>query len=760
MRFAVILVALAVWCLPAMAQQPPWLSVDGIGFTNYGDPFFTVSKDNKRYMYHAQSGVLADATENRAAGMTVVMKDGQYGVMRDDGKLIVPFDYEEVRLENDYQGQWYPGIPYHYKFITVRKASRFGLMDEEGHVIAPPQYDEIKVLNKHIIGFKEGGLWGWLDAQIGLVAQPAVYDEIGRFLLDEYVSVMKGDKRGLAAKDGTVVIPVEHTGFLGYVQARDKVFVRGDRDGNVLYDLDGNVRFAGFSKLGTMRHADFITFEKDGLTGAVNPLTGDIVIEPIYDRIEDGVRGRFIVRKDGLHGVLDEQGKTIVPALYSQLDLINVDNQTKASTIPRIDGAAGMPLSQDEWQTKLRNYRDFMDSQVYFIRVDRGSGQGLFDWQGQMLASPNEYEAVRLVFHKSPYIIAGSTDSQYMAILDSAGRLMGEFPYEQDDSYQYDKASIAHDWEIGNRFVPFITPSPDESYSYQIGLYDLENAKIAMPMAQQRIEWLDGQYFKVRDAVNEKTTLYTRDGTPLVSFDAPVEDLFVVGPNHVLLRCGHVYRLADMAGNILYENPQWGTRSGFGARQFPKMEGKETGIFHHGLMKLYTREGNLFVNERGEEVRFDGYQDVDEFYAGTALVAVENAGGGYRFGLVGPNGNEIHPATWEWVLAFHGNPDWITVFKDGKQGLADRKGNYVLEPVYDQIGALDNGYNFEIKKDGKVGLAARDGRIIIEPRFERIHRNYEGKDRTWPLVAQEGDEFVVLDENGQYLPVRAQRYMY
>src|SRR5690606_35592507 len=131
----------------------------------------------------------------------------------------------------------------------------------------------------------------------------------------------------------------------------------------------------------------------------------------------------------------------------------------------------------------------------------------------------------------------------------------------------------------------------------------------------------------------------------------------------------------------------------------------------------------------GAEVRFDAYTDVDEFYTGTALAALKvpdrtnYQGYSYRYGLIDKEGNEIHPMGWERVSVFSGNPDFIVVTKNEKLGLLDRKGNYILEPVYDHIESSSSYPNFQIKKEEKSGLIATDGSIVVEPRYEQLRRN-------------------------------------
>src|SRR5690554_2959924 len=96
------------------AQERSWHTFESMG-ANY--PLIKVKQDGKTYHYHLESGVLVDKTENHAADMVVVVKDGRYGVVREDGLLIVPCEYDAVKLEATYDGQWYEGIQYNYTFI-------------------------------------------------------------------------------------------------------------------------------------------------------------------------------------------------------------------------------------------------------------------------------------------------------------------------------------------------------------------------------------------------------------------------------------------------------------------------------------------------------------------------------------------------------------------------------------------------------------------------------------------------------------------
>ena len=755
------------------AQQTPWLTFESME-ANY--PLIKVKQSGRTYYYHLESGVLVDKTANHAADMVVVVKDGRYGVLREDGLLIVPCEYDAVKLETSYDGQWYEGINYNYTFIILKENSLFGVADHDGRVIVPPQYTAVNVINKHVIGVELDGLWGWVDAHTGKMLQAPAYQKVDGFMNSDYVKLDREGNVGLARNDGTLIIHPEHRGFLRAVHTQHGPYIQvtktPDEEGSgerisLLYDTLGNVKLTGFEGLGSMYHADFMTFEKDRLKGAVDPRTGAVVADPVYDRFDDGVRGLFLVKQAGMYGVLDGKGTVVLPAVYDALRFINVDNETKSSPMSRVDGTVGSPLPQDEWQVAIREYRAFIDSQDYFIRAERGRSVGIFDWQGNEVVPLEKYNDVMLSFHKTPFFFAHDSENGNLVIGNADGEEIAEFPYLFDRAYRYGNSAIENDWELRNRYVSLQQRAPEGESATEVCLYDLEKAKIAVPMGDQHINWLDERFFKVRNrSGNGETSLYTKEGELVVTFPAPVSDLFVVGPNHLLLRADGRYRLADMEGRILYENAAWRAGATIGAHRFPEHGDTATGVYHHGLMKRYMREDNLFLDEEGREVQFEAYDAVDEFYTGVALACIEvpdsttYPGYGYRYGLIDVEGKEVHPMEWERVYEYTGNADLLTVVKDGKQGLIDRSGSYRLDPVYDFIEPSGNFPNLNITKDGKSGLATEDGRILLEPRYDELRRNPKGEDRTWPVLVREGDWFYFLDKEGKPLPVRSKQYSY
>jgi hypothetical protein len=56
---------------------------------------------------------------------------------------------------------------------------------------------------------------------------------------------------------------------------------------------------------------------------------------------------------------------------------------------------------------------------------------------------------------------------------------------------------------------------------------------------------------------------------------------------------------------------------------------------------------------------------------------------------------------------------------DGKHGIIDEDGNWIVEPLFDDLWAISEG-RYVAGRDGKYGLLAADGRWLIEPLFEEL----------------------------------------
>ena len=93
----------------------------------------------------------------------VVMRNGRYGLMHRDGKITIPFKYQDLSIVNE-------GSIVFYDEILARK----GILDVNGNVLVPAEYSEIHCFNEGMAAFlDENGLWGFMDRQKKVVIQPS-----------------------------------------------------------------------------------------------------------------------------------------------------------------------------------------------------------------------------------------------------------------------------------------------------------------------------------------------------------------------------------------------------------------------------------------------------------------------------------------------------------------------------------------------------------------------------------------------------------
>lgn len=180
-RLSFLFISLLVW-MPShqlWAQEAnTWVEFDAMGVDRFYEPFVKVKKEGLIYFFHPESELWVDQLENKAADMNVAIVDGFYGVVKDNGELLLPFEYDGMRLDANYQGQWYEGIDYRYKYVIILKEGRYGIVDgEDGRVIAAPKYQNIRPFSSSSIAFQDNFLWGIIDPITGEITQPATWTE-------------------------------------------------------------------------------------------------------------------------------------------------------------------------------------------------------------------------------------------------------------------------------------------------------------------------------------------------------------------------------------------------------------------------------------------------------------------------------------------------------------------------------------------------------------------------------------------------------
>ena len=75
--------------------------------------------------------------------------------------------------------------------------------------------------------------------------------------------------------------------------------------------------------------------------------------------------------------------------------------------------------------------------------------------------------------------------------------------------------------------------------------------------------------------------------------------------------------------------------------------------------------------------------------------------------------------------SFGQQPDLFEAFKDGKAGLIDKEGAWVLKPRFDSIDYVDD-HRVYFYKDSLMGIANLSGRILVQPRWKELFSDEYG----------------------------------
>lgn len=153
-------------------------------------------------------------------GLISVSKNGQRGVIDTSGREIVPFRYNNVYLDENYQ------------HILAHGKDKTDLFDFHGRPISVGEWDYIGGFYHQEFSYvRKDGKMGIVDAGMNIICAP-IYNRIGRFEMEDGMAwVVQNQKVGYMDREFRVVIPIVYDG--GDVFANGMARVK--KDGEILY---------------------------------------------------------------------------------------------------------------------------------------------------------------------------------------------------------------------------------------------------------------------------------------------------------------------------------------------------------------------------------------------------------------------------------------------------------------------------------------------------------------------------------------------
>lgn len=168
--------------------------------------------------------------------------------------------------------------------------------------------------------------------------------------------------------------------------------------------------------------------------------------------------------------------------------------------------------------------------------------------------------------------------------------------------------------------------------------------------------------------------------------------------------------------------------------------------FEKGIIEIYNAGKYGFVDLNTNlniQPRFKGIT----FYEDNRLKATvsEVINGKERFGIIFNDGTMIEPK-FDWLHYSEGIKDALfKVELDGKFGLIGTRGNYILEPKYDEIRGFQDGFT-QVKLNNKYGYLKGDGSFLTEIKFDDTSAFMRGV-----AIVKENGKWGFLRTDGSYI---------
>jgi hypothetical protein len=576
-----------------------------------------------------------------------------------------------------------PTIPFQYDgikinglraIVFVKNGSRFeyGLVDLNDRGILPLKYKNIESLGSLRYSVQN------FDNKLALFTEDG--NKLTDFVIDSLSSFTKGwsivyqnFKQGLLNRDGEIKVDPTYR----EIKIKD--------DGSIAVRLPDTWKIVDqqnkeqvlFEADDLIPETGYYKIKKSGKTGTMNK-DFKIQIPPQYDYIGPFIHNKTVAKKENKFGILRADHSVVMPFLFDSLvlegRLIRVKDKTAGAKRWMLFDTVGVQKSQ--------NYYDFIDG---------------FNGRFFPVRNKNFY---------------GATDAYGKEIIHCV----------------YDSLL-----EVKNDLVVV-------KFKGQYGIISMEEKWLLKPQSSKLVLVSNDLYLDKKLAV---MFLKSLAGETIYFTSNPLQV-----KNEYLLETfpdGHVQKI-DFNGRVLTATKPIPEVE----KVFPESEGMR-GVKRDGKFGFIDSEGRLRVANR--------YENIGVFKEGLAPVKILG-----KWGYVTPFDKIIINPTYEQVNEFGGG--CAVVKRNGKTGMIDRDGKVILVVRYDKIERQLDNKKFILTLNNLKGLADEKGNVLIEPRFDQLDIIDDDhilvSNGKWGVLSSNGlslvpmiyDQLLFVKEKGVYLALK------
>jgi hypothetical protein len=144
------------------------------------------------------------SSSNSLEGAVYAIKNKKAGVFDQTGKIIIPFDYDEIRI-------------FFKNRAIVKQANKYGVIDGSNKILIPVEYDTIyrqsefsgdTLVVPQLIIAKKNNKYGVIDTT-GRMVVDFIYDALSDFSSEGFSIVKKDDKTGVIDQKGNYLVKVQ-----------------------------------------------------------------------------------------------------------------------------------------------------------------------------------------------------------------------------------------------------------------------------------------------------------------------------------------------------------------------------------------------------------------------------------------------------------------------------------------------------------------------------------------------------------------------
>jgi hypothetical protein len=243
--------------------------------------------------------LFAAATNQPGIILYSIKKDGKYGYIDQEGKVIIEPQYESAAAFSEGLAQ-------------VRWDGKYGYIDTAGKMVIPNQYHFAASFSEGLARVRAtaGAKMGYMDTKGKMVIPPA-YDQADDFH-EGLARVGLRKKFGFINKKGDLVIPLQYDTAQGFSQGLALVKRRAGAGTDYFYidtkgkkALDPDCRSAGNFKEG-------LAYFRDSQAMGYLDLKGKVAIAPKFEEARAFSEGLAAVKLSKLWGYIDKTGQWVI----------------------------------------------------------------------------------------------------------------------------------------------------------------------------------------------------------------------------------------------------------------------------------------------------------------------------------------------------------------------------------------------------------------------------------------------------------------